>query len=160
MVILFNTGRLTLVKVIKMKTLNNKNNKPKKEIATEIGDLSETKTFAEPGNKNPEMICVDKSYEVIRNMQTKEFKELPIQMRLELIKLFAIKGYSDTECRYILQSYFKCTTYREKAIQWLKCNFGSYDKYPNNNKGEVLKSEYWDCGKRGNCIAEGIVCRP
>ncbi len=128
-------------------------------LNSKASDLSEANITPAQVNQNAEMICENKSHKIIHNMQAKEFKGLPIQMRLELIKLFAIKGYPDTECLYMLESYFKCKTYMDKTIQWLKCNFGSYDKYPNNSKGETLISEYWDCGKRGNCIAEGVVCR-
>lgn len=44
--------------------------------------------------------------------------------------------------------------------QFLKCRFGGLDNNPDLDvaSGE-LTDEYWDCGKRGGCSAEGKLCQ-
>lgn len=38
------------------------------------------------------------------------------------------------------------------------CRFGSFDHLPDYSQGQLAKSEYHDCGYRGECSMEGIVC--
>ena len=42
--------------------------------------------------------------------------------------------------------------------QFIKCNFGGYDFTPDISTDKEIKSEYWDCGKRGYCNYEGKLC--
>ncbi len=39
------------------------------------------------------------------------------------------------------------------------CNYGGFDFVPDFHNGKTNK-EIWQCGKRGSCPAEGIVCLP
>lgn len=44
-------------------------------------------------------------------------------------------------------------------IQYAKCNYGGHDYTPDYVDGKTNKKEYWNCGKRGKCKAEGKVCQ-
>lgn len=50
---------------------------------------------------------------------------------------------------------------KEMLQQYLKCNYGGFDKVPDlvvRDKSDANK-EYWDCGCKGNCNYEGLICK-
>lgn len=49
----------------------------------------------------------------------------------------------------------------DQVIEYIRCTKGDFDcKADIDDDGIVLNNyEYWDCGKRGCCIDEGIVCK-
>lgn len=47
-----------------------------------------------------------------------------------------------------------------KFTQWLICNFGGDNEYPDYNvETGTFYKEYWDCGQKEFCPGFGIVCR-
>ncbi|HAN19656.1 MAG: hypothetical protein A2X13_14550 [Bacteroidetes bacterium GWC2_33_15] len=66
----------------------------------------------------------------------------------------------EMEAQNMLREYFKCATYKAEIQQWIKCNFGGFDVEPDFESGKSPVREYWNCGRRGNCICEGVVCKP
>jgi hypothetical protein len=50
------------------------------------------------------------------------------------------------------------TSRAEKIKKYTVCRFGSFDNDPDIKDGQLTASEYYDCGHRGTCAMEGIVC--
>jgi DNA-binding NarL/FixJ family response regulator len=48
---------------------------------------------------------------------------------------------------------------REKLEKYTVCRFGGLDAVPDVVNGQLASCEYFDCGFRGQCSMEGIVCR-
>lgn len=47
----------------------------------------------------------------------------------------------------------------EQLKQYIFCRFGGFDFEPDiNEHGEIAYTEYFDCGKRGQCKYEGKIC--
>lgn len=46
----------------------------------------------------------------------------------------------------------------QQIIQYTRCCFGGYDGEADVVDGKVIHMEYWDCGSRGECKYEGILC--
>ena len=42
--------------------------------------------------------------------------------------------------------------------KYAECRFGGFNKSPDVLDGNITDYEYWDCGNRGTCPFEGIVC--
>ena len=47
----------------------------------------------------------------------------------------------------------------EKLKKYTTCNFGNFDNEPDFKDGRLRNSEYFDCGYRGSCPMEGVVCK-
>lgn len=48
----------------------------------------------------------------------------------------------------------------KRLEQFAKCRFGGLDFTPDiNHAGKIQKGEYWECPLRGNCSAEGKLCK-
>lgn len=86
--------------------------------------------------------------------RTCELGDLPAEM-IDMLKhelsvdLKAIKGLKllgITNDEDMLQAYNHCKR-------------GSFDKVADIS-GHVLTSEQYDCGMRGRCVAEGMICKP
>lgn len=43
--------------------------------------------------------------------------------------------------------------------QFVRCRFGGLDMKSDIQGGELQEAEYWPCPLRGNCSAEGILCK-
>lgn len=48
----------------------------------------------------------------------------------------------------------------KRIEQFAICNFSGLDHEPDIQNGILQQGEYWDCPLRGNCISEGILCKP
>lgn len=47
----------------------------------------------------------------------------------------------------------------EQIKQYIICRFGGFDNDPDIDKeGKIIYTEYFDCGRRGNCAYEGKLC--
>ena len=47
----------------------------------------------------------------------------------------------------------------EMMRQYIICRFGGFDNDPDINRdGKIDYTEYFDCGRRGNCAQEGKLC--
>ena len=49
-------------------------------------------------------------------------------------------------------------TKAEKIKKYTVCRFGNFDNSPDFKNGRLMNSEYYNCGHRGNCPMEGVVC--
>lgn len=45
-----------------------------------------------------------------------------------------------------------------KIKKYTVCRFGNFDNAPDFKDGELVNSEYYNCGHRGTCPMEGVVC--
>ncbi len=49
--------------------------------------------------------------------------------------------------------------HNERIWQYSRCRFGGYDGNPDiTPNGDILHTEYWDCGFRCKCPYEGLIC--
>ncbi|MGJ1296527.1 helix-turn-helix domain-containing protein [Sphingobacterium spiritivorum] len=47
----------------------------------------------------------------------------------------------------------------EMIMQYIICRFGGFDNDPDiDSAGNIEYTEYFDCGRRGNCAQEGKLC--
>lgn len=47
----------------------------------------------------------------------------------------------------------------EMMRQYITCRFGGFDNDPDiDSNGKINYTEYFDCGRRGNCAQEGKLC--
>lgn len=50
-------------------------------------------------------------------------------------------------------------TSRLEQVRWyIHCCFGGFDGQPDYVNGELVHTEYFECGQRGNCPYEGKIC--
>lgn len=71
---------------------------------------------------------------------------LKTEMRNDKKALKGLKMLGFTEEREMLEAYNHCKR-------------GAFDKVPDIS-GHVLTSEQYECGMRGKCTAEGLICKP
>ncbi|MBC5835783.1 hypothetical protein G6N05_05235 [Flavobacterium sp. F372] len=50
------------------------------------------------------------------------------------------------------------TSKAEKLNKYTTCRFGSFDTAPDFKDGQLANSEHFNCGYRGSCPMEGVVC--
>ena len=111
-------------------------------------------------NKLAELFSVNGSLKGIFNGEVLPFKDLPHIIKMYFSTLYDKARHKNIDCEIILVTHFKCFTYESEVEQYIKCNFGGFDNSPDFEINQNPKKEYWNCGHRGKCIAEGIVCRP
>lgn len=49
-------------------------------------------------------------------------------------------------------------THKEQLVKYAKCRFGGFDMNADFENGKLSEAEYHECGYRGECPMEGIVC--
>lgn len=79
--------------------------------------------------------------------------ELPDEI-LDLIRHFLLKKPKAIKA---LADMGK-TTDEEMLTTFIACNFGGYNNIPDISTQGEIKTEYWDCGHRGECPYEGKLC--
>ena len=82
------------------------------------------------------------------------FFELPLPIT-ELVW----KELKEDKPAYMALELAGLKTKRQKLEKYTVCRFGGLDKVPDVVDGHLTPSEYFDCGYRGNCPMEGIVCK-
>ena len=50
------------------------------------------------------------------------------------------------------------TSRAEKLNKYTTCRFGNFDNAPDFKDGQLSNSEHFNCGFRGSCPMEGVVC--
>lgn len=50
------------------------------------------------------------------------------------------------------------TTIEQQLLKYLSCQYGSFDLKADFKSGEFSDPEYHECGYRGDCPMEGVVC--
>lgn len=89
----------------------------------------------------------------IHNGMVKNFEELPSSIHDIIWNYFSTKPE-------IIQA-LENNGYKSKKSKIKKitsCRFGGFDAVSDIRNLSVNQSEYFDCGNRGNCSMEGIVC--
>jgi len=79
------------------------------------------------------------------------FEQLPDSIKSAFEKLLDADKIA---LKYLSKEY---STKEEMLYQYVWCNFGGWNMKPDLDK-ETTTKEYWDCGCRGKCKAEGIIC--
>lgn len=79
------------------------------------------------------------------------FEALPDAIKYQFEKILN----ADKVALEYLEKEYK--TKEEMLYQYVWCNFGGWNMKPDLDK-ETTTKEYWDCGCRGRCKAEGIIC--
>lgn len=79
---------------------------------------------------------------------------------LDKVQQFYPKAYSA-----LAKEYSRCeqnqSYYRYKmACRFCRCNFGNIDSVPDINNSGKLNLEEVPCPLRGECIHEGVICKP
>lgn len=90
----------------------------------------------------------------IQNGQTKPFNELPYEVKADL----SLEMELDTKAVKVLQKMG--ISENNLLEQYNYCNRGKLDGVTDITTSGKLTHEYVDCGRRGKCIGEGIVCKP
>ncbi|MFW6096382.1 MAG: hypothetical protein ACOC8S_08090, partial [Bacteroidota bacterium] len=86
-----------------------------------------------------------------------KFNELPAFIR----KYYFSQFLQDAVALESLEKDMGLHDIKEKFYRWILCNYGGFDFEPDfDDNGDNSRKEYWDCGCRGNCPAEGKVCKP
>lgn len=94
----------------------------------------------------------DENYAIINGF-TEAFAKWPEWLKQELLQelksdLRALKALIELGINDELQMIW----------QFARCRRGSYDSLPDIVNGELVHTEYLNCGIRGNCSAEGKLC--
>lgn len=79
------------------------------------------------------------------------FEQLPDSIKSVFQKLL---DADKTASEYLSKEY---QTKEEMLYQYVWCNFGGWNMKPDMDN-ETTSKEYWDCGCRGKCKSEGIIC--
>lgn len=74
-----------------------------------------------------------------------------------IIDILLKKMYRNKKAIAAMKSLGLSEMQKLKKFCW--CNFGGINHEADINKSlQISNSEYWDCGKRGNCQFEGQIC--
>jgi DNA-binding NarL/FixJ family response regulator len=111
-------------------------------------------------NKNVELFDNNGSLMGTHNGQTFKFNDLPILIRMHFVNEYEIAKKADPDCLKLIRDVFKCKSYSQEIEQYSKCNFGGFDNSADYHLNLSPEKEYWNCGNRGKCRAENIVCKP
>lgn len=88
------------------------------------------------------------------------FDKLPKIAQMHFASMYETAKNDDAILEQTIKQEFNCKTYWSEVEQWAICNFGGFDKDPDYLLHKDPQKEYWKCGYRGKCKAEGIVCKP
>ena len=81
------------------------------------------------------------------------------QISENIKKILLTEISKDDEVERILHSLHP-TNPIKRLEQFTKCRFGGLDFSADiDHAGKIQKGEYWDCPLRGNCNAEGKLCK-
>lgn len=125
-----------------------------------IGGLSGAQISAGLVDKNAEVFSYLGRLMGTYKGQTVPFCKLPKIVQMHFSTLYETAKKEDLKLEQTLKDQFKCKTYWAEVEQYAICNFGGFDKEPDYLLHKDPKKEYWNCGRRGKCKAEGIVCKP
>lgn len=101
-----------------------------------------------------ELFVVENEVKAMQKGKVYSFEELPYSVFQFLKEEIA----ADKEAEIILKQMHPVSEYR-RIEQFAHCRFGGLDYSPDFSEGESQKGEYWTCPKRGNCSAEGTLCK-
>ena len=104
-------------------------------------------------DENTEVFSHNGEPMALHNGQAKKLFELPLTILRILNE--DLKNNESAETALTLAGY---TNEAERLKKYCVCRFGSIDASPDIVNGKLGKSEHYDCGFRGSCAMEGIVC--
>lgn len=114
-----------------------------------------TKVIIPPGlvDKNIELFLSDGNLLATHAGSVKRISDLPN----EFINAAIAKMHTNpsTVMALELSGY---NSVEDQLAKFLECQYGNFDFSPDFISGEFRESEYHDCGFRGECPMEGIVC--
>jgi len=128
--------------------------------SSDSGGFSEQMFPAGLTNKKAEIFSDGKSLKGTYNGKVTTFAELPSLIKLHFALLYSEAIEQDAKTKTVLNKVFNPANYTEELELFVRCNYGGFDNNPDFNAEKKPKKEYWNCGHRGKCLAEGIVCRP
>ena len=101
-----------------------------------------------------EVFHQDGELKAIYNSNIIPFIELPDHIKAR----FETELIRDKTAMNSLRRDFGLTDGAEMLEQYMKCRYGGFDNTP-DMQGNHTTPEYWDCGRRNICPAEGKVCK-
>ena len=104
-------------------------------------------------DKNVEIFAEGKKLNATYNGSILHFSELPEEIKEIFLDAFLKDSESIKE--FVRQNI---TTETDMLLQWLYCNFGGWNEYPDLEDGK-LSSDFWDCGKRNECPFRLKLCK-
>lgn len=104
-------------------------------------------------DNNVELFSFNEEPMAIHMGQTKNLLDLPCDI-INLIDEDLISN----EPAYVALDLAGYTTKEAKLKKYAVCRFGNLDNTPDIQDGKLTRSEYYNCGFRGECPMEGIVC--
>lgn len=110
----------------------------------------------------PGLICggieffnIGGTLKVISRGSVKDFKDAPYSYHLILKEQIE----KEPEVENILREWFPDSEIK-RLVQFGSCRFGNLDFKSDVVDYELQDPEYFDCPNRGQCPAEGIICKP
>lgn len=104
-------------------------------------------------DENIELFSDGKEPKGLYQGSVKHYHEFPAEMRQALAE--DMNGNPSAVLALELAGYI---TADEKLKKYTMCRYGGFDNTPDYAGGTLAPSEYYDCGHRGKCDMEGIVC--
>jgi DNA-binding CsgD family transcriptional regulator len=98
-----------------------------------------------------EIYAINDALKVLYKGSSIDFWQLPTY----IIEAFRLDFF-----RKQVINYYKSIGYTNEddmLYQHVKCNYGGWNRTPDYN-GTKSTPEYWNCGKRGKCKHEGVLC--
>lgn len=92
---------------------------------------------------------------VISRGGVKDFKDAPYSYHLILKEQIE----KEPETEKILREWFPSSEIK-RLVQFGSCRYGNLDFKSDVEDFELQDAEYCECPNRGNCPAEGIICKP
>lgn len=105
-------------------------------------------------DSNVELFANGKQLMAIHNGEIMPFRKMP----MPILRIFIDDMLSNTEAIICLNK-MGLNSITKMLEQYCWCRFGGFDGVPDLLKDKVnLTCEYWDCGKRGDCPYQFILC--
>jgi DNA-binding CsgD family transcriptional regulator len=84
------------------------------------------------------------------------YSELPVHVK----NFYNQEYFDDVEAQISIKEDMGIIGFERAILTYIKCNHGGFDFEPDFDAGAHTKKEYWNCGQRFKCKAEGKVCKP
>jgi len=105
---------------------------------------------------NTEFFAHENEFKAFHKGEIIDFKNFPLEILNFIRKLYR----KDFKAQKALTAW-GITGNKERLKRYGMCMFGGLDNVPDlMSDGTYQSSEYWDCGRRGNCPFEGKICKP
>jgi len=111
-------------------------------------------------DENVEIFSANGFLKGIYKGKTFDFNKLPTIVKIQFVNIYESEKLETPDCEKLIRKLFHCKNYQSELQQFTMCNYGGLDNAADFNKGSIPEKEYWNCGKRGKCKGELIVCKP